>query len=133
MARAMKTTSHDERSIAASSLANRGDSSRLAAHSNNVEWSRLPRAGTRDPLCGLSRSTLNELILPSATNNGRPLVRSVVVKKRGAMRGIRLIHVPSLSSYLNSLAADGSVTGRSCDTEFVVEENGTSNAKGGVV
>ena len=119
----MKIVSHVNVPAGATSPANRGESNRLAACPTNAEWSRLPRSGDRDPLCGLSRSTLNELILPCAGNSHRPPVRSIVVKKRGAMRGIRLIHVPSLSSYLNSLADDASVPHEPREAEFVVEEN----------
>ena len=48
------------------------------------EYMRLPRAGERDPICGLPRSVLNELILPCEDNGGHPPVRSVVLRKRGA-------------------------------------------------
>ena len=53
------------------------------------EFTRLPKAGTRCRLCGLSRATLNELIL-----GARPKVRSVVLRKAGHIRGIRLIVFP---------------------------------------
>lgn len=45
----------------------------------------------------MSRASLNELILgPSAP------VHSVVLRRDGASRGIRLIHLASLLSYLHS-------------------------------
>ena len=68
------------------------------------EWLRLPPPGTKDPDYGLHRGTLNELILPSEANGYKPPVRSLVIKKRGAVRGIRLIHRPSLDAYLSKLA-----------------------------
>ncbi|MBI5767886.1 MAG: hypothetical protein HZA93_08825 [Verrucomicrobia bacterium] len=66
-------------------------------------WLRLPKSGTRCPVTGLTRSTLNELVLASRQNGYRPPVVSVVVKKRHAIRGIRLISRDSLIAYLASL------------------------------
>ena len=68
------------------------------------EWLRLPQPGTKLPGYGLTRGTLNELILPCESNGYKPPVRSLVIKKRGAVRGIRLIHRPSLDAYLSKLA-----------------------------
>jgi len=67
------------------------------------EFIRLPKAGTRCPYTGLSRSSLNELLLASPANDFKPPVRSVVQKKRYATRGIRLIHFASLINHLESL------------------------------
>lgn len=69
------------------------------------EFLRLPRPGERCPVTGLSRTTLNELTIPSAANGNRPPVRSVVLRKRGASRGIRLVDFESLTSYLHGLAS----------------------------
>jgi hypothetical protein len=52
----------------------------------------------------LSRSTLNELTIPGPANDGTPPVKSVVLRKRGALRGIRLISYDSLMGYLKKLA-----------------------------
>ncbi len=59
------------------------------------EFCRLPRSGQRCSISGLSRSKLNELILGHA-----PAVRSVVLRKRGATRGVRLIEAASLVQFL---------------------------------
>ena len=64
------------------------------------EFLRLPKSGTRCPVCGLSRSKLNQLILPSELNGHRPPVRSVSLRKRGAVRGVRLIATDDLLAYL---------------------------------
>ncbi|RBP41472.1 hypothetical protein DES53_107304 [Roseimicrobium gellanilyticum] len=64
---------------------------------------RLPKSPAQCPLTGLSRSALNELILPCAANGYKPPVKSIVLKKKHAVRGVRLIHVGSLLNYLNSL------------------------------
>ena len=71
--------------------------------SEKPEWIRLPKPGERCTYTGLSRSTLNELTIPSDTNDFLPPVRSAVIKKRGAMRGIRLISFDSLMEYINAL------------------------------
>lgn len=67
------------------------------------EWLRLPAPGTRCRFSGLSRSTLNELTIPGPANDGHPPVKSVVLRKRGALRGIRLISYDSLMGYLAGL------------------------------
>ena len=67
------------------------------------EWLRLPAPGARCRFTGLSRSTLNELTIPGPANDGNPPVKSIVLRKRGAMRGIRLISYDSLMGYLAEL------------------------------
>ena len=67
------------------------------------EWLRLPAPGERCRFTGLSRSTLNELTIPGPANDGNPPVKSVVLRKRGALRGIRLISYDSLMAYLDEL------------------------------
>ena len=62
-------------------------------------WVRLPRPGGRCPYTGLSRSGLFELVRAS-----RGRIKSVVLKKPGAIRGVRLIHLQSLQSHLSNLA-----------------------------
>ena len=70
---------------------------------SKAEWIRLPRPGTRCPHTGLSRSTLVELCEPRGRSGIAP-VKSVVIRKPGAIRGIRLINYLSLMRYLASLA-----------------------------
>jgi len=67
------------------------------------EWLRLPAPGNRCRFTGLSRSTLNELTIAGVANGGLPPVKSVVLRKRGALRGIRLINYDSLMQYLAEL------------------------------
>ncbi len=66
------------------------------------EFLRLPRTGQRDTLTGLSRSSLNRLILSTMENDYKPAVKSVVLRKKGAARGTRLIVTDSLREYLYS-------------------------------
>ena len=68
------------------------------------EWVRLPAPGNRCRFTGLSRSTLNELAIAGPANDGVPPVKSVVLRKRGALRGIRLISYDSLMRYLSELS-----------------------------
>jgi len=68
------------------------------------EWLRLPAPGSRCRFTGLSRSTLNELTIPGPANDGTPPVKSVVLRKRGAIRGIRLISYDSLMAHLENIA-----------------------------
>ena len=63
-------------------------------------WIRLPKSGSLCPWTGLSRSALNALILES-----NPVVKSVSLKKRYAIRGTRLIHLGSLLEYIDGMAA----------------------------
>ena len=67
---------------------------------NQPDWIRLPKTGQRCPYSNLSRSTLNNLILPCKANKNRPPVRSSVVGQEGATRGVRLIHRASLMEYI---------------------------------
>lgn len=89
----------------------------VAAYIGNAEYGRLPAPGQRDPLTGLSRTTLSELVLPCCANGFKPPVRSVLLKKRGATRGIRLIHVPSLLEHLNCLAEETFASGQDNSTD----------------
>lgn len=64
------------------------------------KWAR-PRFGeNRCPVSGLSRSHLNALILPCAQNGYKAPVKSVSLRKRGAVRGVRLIPTDELLAYL---------------------------------
>lgn len=74
-----------------------------AAASLKPEWLRLPAPGTRCRFTGLSRGTLNELTIPCPANDHKPPVKSVVIRKRGAARGIRLVSYDSLMAYLDTL------------------------------
>ncbi len=68
------------------------------------EWVRLPRVSTLCPWCGLSRSKLWEVL-----QTGK--VRNVCLRKEGALRGARLIHLASLLAYLDSLTNEADKIG----------------------
>lgn len=70
-----------------------------------VEFLRLPKSGARCPVTGLSRSMMNALILPTAENDHRPPVRSVVLRRQGCARGIRLVDAQSLIAFLRAQAS----------------------------
>lgn len=67
------------------------------------EFIRLPKPGTLCRWTGLSRSKLNELILPSPLNRFKPPVRSLSLRNRGQIKAVRLIVLDSLLGYLRSL------------------------------
>ena len=85
-------------------ITNPPSSTSTAAEMMKPEWLRLPAPGARCRFTGLSRSTLNELTIPGPANDFQPPVKSVVLRKRGATRGIRLISYDSLMAHLNDLA-----------------------------
>jgi hypothetical protein len=57
----------------------------------------MPR--TRQRLAGLARSTLWELAIEGK-------IKTVCVHKKGCNRGVRLVHLPSLLAYLETLAIE---------------------------
>lgn len=69
-------------------------------NASHPQYLRLPRAGTRCPVTGLTRTALNELILPTAANGYRPPVRSYSLRRPGQIRGIRLISLPDLVRHI---------------------------------
>lgn len=68
------------------------------------EFIRLPKSGTRCEWTGLSRAKLNELVLGTDAP-----VKSVVLRQRGANRGVRLICLTSLLEHLHG-QSEGSQT-----------------------
>ena len=73
------------------------------------EFVRLPKSGTRCPHTGLSRSKMNQLVLPCKENDFKPSVESKILRKRGTIRGTRLIVFDSLMGYLNGLDSGGKI------------------------
>jgi hypothetical protein len=65
---------------------------------------RLPRPGTVDPYFGGARTFWNESCLACEANEFKPPVRSIVVRKKGASRGIRFILFESAKAYFEKLA-----------------------------
>ena len=74
------------------------DAAVQASHPANFkpETIRLPKPGTLCPHSGLSRTVQYQLC-----KEGK--IKSVVLRKRGSARGVRLIFYDSLISYLRSL------------------------------
>lgn len=68
------------------------------------EFLRLPKPGLLCPFTGMSRSGLNELILPTERNGNRPPVRSYCLRQRGAKTGIRLVDFQSLRAFIRQHA-----------------------------
>jgi hypothetical protein len=74
------------------------------------EFIRLPRSGKQCPWTGLSRSKLNELILPSEGNSHKPPVKSVSLRPKGSVKGTRLVVYESLRTYLRARIEGGEAT-----------------------
>ena len=93
-------------------MANTEPTTHTASQASHPIQFRLPkphRGGQRpdvDPWWGLNRSAWNTLILPTAVNNFRPLVKSLSLKKRGAKRGLRLVLWDSAKSYFDKITAE---------------------------
>lgn len=62
-------------------------------------WIRLPTRG-RCPYTGLSRAAYYELIQANR-------IRTANLKKPGALRGMRLVWLPSIMAYLDRFATGG--------------------------
>jgi hypothetical protein len=68
-----------------------------AAVASHVEFFRLPASGARDPFFGLSRSWYY-----TAAALGE--IRMIAVRKRGAVRGVRLVEYDSVAAYIRRAA-----------------------------
>ena len=60
---------------------------------------RLPKNGTKDPYFGMTRSWWNSMILPTQENGFTPGIKSILDRKPGNIRGIRLISFESALQY----------------------------------
>jgi hypothetical protein len=60
------------------------------------EFIRLPKTATLCPWSGLSRSKMWDVLVQGH-------VKTVCLRRKGAAKGTRLVHLESLMSYLNSL------------------------------
>ena len=67
-------------------------------------WIRLPAPGKQCPWSGLSRTKINDLILPSKNNNFQPVVKSASLRQPGQHKAARVIHLASLLSHLERCA-----------------------------
>ncbi len=76
------------------------------ASEHKPEFIRLPKGGLC-PWTGLSRAKMNELILPCSYNEFNPPVKSVCLRKPGASKGARLVHLKSLLDYLTAKMEGG--------------------------
>ena len=80
----------------------------MAAEYSRPEFLRLPPSGRQCPLTGLTRSAINELVLPTPRNGNKPPVKSYCLRQRGARTGIRLVNYASLCAYIRAHAEGGS-------------------------
>src|SRR5690348_6803105 len=66
----------------------------------DAEYMRLPQPGQTDPIFALKRSYLNLLVLPCRENSYRPPVKSILLRRKGTRKGVRLIEIASLRAYI---------------------------------
>ena len=71
------------------------------------EFLRLPKPGALCPHTGLTRSFINELILPTPRNQFKPPVRSFCIRQKGAATGVRLVDYASLRAFILEHAERG--------------------------
>lgn len=76
----------------------------LTVNPAQIEFLRLPQPKCRCPITGMSRSALNELILPTPRNRNKPPVKSFCLRQRGAKTGIRLVDYQSLRAHIRANA-----------------------------
>ena len=76
------------------------DPAAAGAETYPAKWIRLPTRG-RCPHTGLSRAAYYELI---RTNQ----IRTASLRRPGALRGCRLVWLPSIMTYLDRFATGGS-------------------------
>src|SRR5436305_15044328 len=93
------------------------------------EFVPLPSAGIIEPNSGLKRGKPCQLILPCASNDGKPPVKSVSLRPRHCQKGKRLIHLPSLLEYLHKQMQRGDRQTRSTSAGTKCKR-GTSAADG---
>lgn len=77
-------------------------------------WIRLPKVGKSCPYTGLSRSTLNNLILGK-----NPPVKSVSLRQHHAIRGCRIILLQSLLEFIEGMAVAQQSTNSAAATAVV--------------
>lgn len=70
-----------------------------------VEFFRLPAPGKRDPFFGLSRGWYYK-----AAALGE--IKTVAIRQRGALRGVRLVAYDSVRDYIRRSATQGNDTGQ---------------------
>jgi len=100
----------------------------MQLHVNTPQYIRLPKRGTFCPYTGLSRTGLNELILPCQANDHRPPVKSFVHKtNKHNIRGIRLIVFHSLMDHLKTEAAEQSKSRSNQDPSEASKSEGAAH------
>ena len=96
-------------------LSSSREMARAVGHATSVNYSnapkpefiRLPKPATLCPYTGLSRSKMNELVLPSELNNFKPPVKSISLRNRGQIKAVRLVSYDSLLGYIRSFSENG--------------------------
>ncbi len=72
----------------------------VSGQNSAPEFIRIPKSGPC-PHTGLCRSTMYGLLIPTEENEYTPPVKSVSLRKRGQVKGTRLVVYQSLIDYLH--------------------------------
>ena len=67
------------------------------------EFLRIPPRGSHCSRTGLSRSVIEQLVVPSKANNFHPPVPAKLLRRPGNTRGVWLIPKRAFIKYLNNL------------------------------
>lgn len=67
---------------------------------------RLPKAATKDPFFGATRTFWNQRVLATEANGFNPPIKSIVERQPGRTRGIRFVLYDSARTYFEKLAAE---------------------------
>ena len=94
----IKTLAQNSHGFTAQSLADAVRESTATAQS--PEFLRLPPTGKSCPVTGMKRGTLNILVLPCKENDYKPPVRSFTLRRKGHVKGVRLIDRADLVRYI---------------------------------
>ena len=98
-----------------------GGIAKTAATIEQPEWIRLPRPGEQEPRTGLTRSVISRLCAEGK-------VKSITLRERGKLRGVRLVRLESLLGYLRNLDATQNANGVNAAGAASSDEQGESAA-----
>jgi hypothetical protein len=73
------------------------------SNQQECEFLRIPARGTKCPISKLSRTAVEELVVPSQKNNFNPPIKAKYHRRPGKLRGVWLIPKAEFLNYFNNL------------------------------
>jgi len=104
---------------------NESTSSSVQCGNEFPEFLPLPSPGKICPWSGCTRSYLNTLILPNVDNDFKPSVKSISIRKRGSVKGKRLVVGDSLRQFLWDHIDDGNLARERYETQPIKDRKKT--------